>query len=68
MVLSAAGLTINGKSAASEDYLVDALASGVNVERLSNHPVDFTEADITGLYQSILVELGVLTMPKDSGR
>ncbi|MFH2113875.1 MAG: phosphonoacetaldehyde reductase, partial [Spirochaetota bacterium] len=67
-VLSAAGVMTHGKPATSEADLVDTLVSGVNVERLSNHPVALTEADIAEMYQSILVELSGLIMLKDSGR
>jgi len=34
------------------------LVSGVNLERLSNHPVSLTQDDLDGLYRSILAGLG----------
>jgi len=37
---------------------VEALAAGVNAERLSNHPVALSDEDIAGLYRKVLAELG----------
>jgi alcohol dehydrogenase class IV len=41
------------------------LAAGVNVERLSNHPVDLTDKDMSILYQHILSDLVDLHIIKD---
>jgi len=64
-------LDINQRSAVAHDCGRDAvayLASGVNVERLSNHPVALTQGDLVNLYRSILTEIGSGSINEGSHR
>ena len=56
-VLSAAGLIDNSRAKPVNPGLISALAAGVNVERLSNHPVNLNNDDIISLYQNILKDI-----------
>lgn len=59
-VLSTAGLLAQPKGTLVDSGLTETLATGVNIERLSNHPVDLTDDDTISLYRSILAEIGAI--------
>ena len=56
-VLFAAGLVGHSKGRPLDPNLAESLAATVNSERLSNHPINFTEQEIVSLYRTMLFEI-----------